>query len=88
MTRASGLTSDGMEDGQDWEEDSGDFLKMVGRQVKLWREQAKLTQPELGQRIGYSDELISSVERGRRSPQPDFLDGVDDVLGANGLLKA
>ncbi|NJP42152.1 helix-turn-helix domain-containing protein [Streptomyces sp. PRB2-1] len=77
-----------MDDSRDWEEDSGDFLKMVGRQVKLWREQAKLTQPELGQRIGYGDELVSSVERGRRAPKPEFLDNADEVLGANGLLKA
>jgi transcriptional regulator with XRE-family HTH domain len=88
MTAMSGLTGDGMEDGQDWEDSASDFLKTVGRQVKLWRERAGLTQPELGQRIGYGHELISSVERGRRGPKPEFLDGVDDVLGANGLLKA
>lgn len=88
MTTVPERTGDDRDDGQDWEQDASEFLKTVGRQVKLWREHAGLTQPELGQRIGYSHELISSVERGRRWPKPEFLDGVDDTLGANGLLKA
>jgi hypothetical protein len=31
---------------------------------------------------------VSSLERGRRTPQPEFLDAADDLLGAGGLLRA
>ncbi|WP_052397776.1 helix-turn-helix domain-containing protein [Streptomyces sp. NRRL F-5123] len=72
----------------DWSEDTAtEFLKTVGRQIRLWRERAGLSQPQLGKRIGYSDETVSSVERGRRVPQPEFLDATDDATGAGGLLK-
>ncbi|MFI0896965.1 helix-turn-helix domain-containing protein [Streptomyces sp. NPDC020983] len=89
MTMMSGQTEDDTNEERDWEEDgvSTDLLKTVGRQIKLWRERAGLTQPELGKLIGYSDETVSSVERGRRSPKPEFLDATDDATGAGGLLK-
>ncbi|MEU3038368.1 helix-turn-helix domain-containing protein [Streptomyces griseoaurantiacus] len=65
-----------------------DLNRAVGRQVKLLRERAGLTQKELGDRLGYGEDLVSSLERGRRTPQPEFLDAADDLLGAQGLLKA
>ncbi|MFB7668794.1 helix-turn-helix domain-containing protein [Kitasatospora sp. NPDC056138] len=65
-----------------------DFFRAVGKQVKLLRERAGLTQKELGDRLGYGEEQISSLERGRRTPQPEFLDAADELLGAGGLLKA
>ncbi|WP_405192380.1 helix-turn-helix domain-containing protein [Streptomyces anthocyanicus] len=65
-----------------------DLNRAVGRQVKLLRERAGLTQKELGDRLGYGEDLVSSLERGRRTPQPEFLDAADDLLGAEGLLKA
>ncbi|MGC9437761.1 helix-turn-helix domain-containing protein [Streptomyces sp. WG5] len=65
-----------------------DLNRAVGRQVKLLRERAGLTQKELGDRLGYGEDLVSSVERGRRTPQPEFLDAADDLLSAGGLLKA
>lgn len=40
----------------------------------MWREAAGLRQAELGAAIGYGEEMVSSVERGRRIPRPDFLD--------------
>nr|WP_073494558.1 helix-turn-helix transcriptional regulator [Actinacidiphila paucisporea] len=75
-------------DDQDWEEGEGDILRTVGRQVKLWRERAGLTQAELGQAISYSEEHVSSVERGRRAPKPALLDMADEVLDAGGMLSA
>nr|WP_257041943.1 helix-turn-helix transcriptional regulator [Streptomyces sp. TLI_55] len=60
----------------------------MGRQIKMWREAAGLTQPELGEAIGYGGEMVSSVERGRRSPKPDFLDKADEVLGGGGRISA
>ncbi|WP_074993394.1 helix-turn-helix domain-containing protein [Streptomyces prasinopilosus] len=65
-----------------------DLNRAVGRQVKLLRERAGMTQKELGDRLGYGEDLVSSLERGRRTPQPEFLDAADDLLDAGGLLKA
>ncbi|QPP08736.1 helix-turn-helix domain-containing protein [Streptomyces bathyalis] len=70
------------------EDDSGAVVKTVGRQIKLWREAAGLTQAELGAAIGYGEDLVSSVERGRRVPRPEFLTSADRVLGADGKLAA
>jgi transcriptional regulator with XRE-family HTH domain len=65
-----------------------DLFRAIGKQVKLLRERAELTQKELGDRLGYGEDQISSLERGRRIPQPEFLDAADELLGAGGLLKA
>ncbi len=70
------------------EDDSGSVMKTVGRQIKLWREAAGLTQAGLGAVIGYGEDMVSSVERGRRVPQPEFLDAADEVLGAGGKIAA
>ncbi|MEU4894407.1 helix-turn-helix transcriptional regulator [Streptomyces sp. NPDC044780] len=67
---------------------AGDIVKCIGRQVKLFRERAGLTQAQLGEAIGYSEEQVSSVEQGRRVPQPDFLDAADEALEAFGVLRA
>jgi transcriptional regulator with XRE-family HTH domain len=69
------------------DEEAAAVLKAVGRQIKLWREAAGMRQAELGVAIGYSEEMVSSVERGRRVPKPDFLDKTDEVLGANGKIS-
>ncbi|WP_093803167.1 helix-turn-helix transcriptional regulator [Streptomyces sp. Wb2n-11] len=66
----------------------GDLFRTIGRQVRLLRERAGWTQRELGERLGYGEDLISSLERGRRTPQPEFLRAADGVLGAGGLLRA
>jgi transcriptional regulator with XRE-family HTH domain len=70
------------------EDDSAAVVKTVGRQIKLWREAAGLTQAELGAAIGYGEDLVSSVERGRRVPRPEFLTTADQVLNAGGKLAA
>ncbi|MDI2125096.1 helix-turn-helix domain-containing protein [Yinghuangia seranimata] len=74
------------------DEDAGDgavdLFRALGRMVKVLRERAGLTQRQLGERLGYSEEQISSLERGRRVPQDEFLDAVDGLLGANGMLSA
>ncbi|MFE2015621.1 helix-turn-helix domain-containing protein [Streptomyces sp. NPDC059491] len=70
------------------EEQSSALNRAIGKQLKLLRERAGLTQRELGDRLGYSEDLISSVERGRRTPQREFLEAADELLGAGGLLKA
>ena len=67
---------------------SSPFTRGFGRQLKLLREKAGLTQGELGARVGYSADQIASVECGRRIPKPDLIDKVDEVLAAGGILKA
>lgn len=80
-----GVSGAGGEDGTD---DTQDLFRALGRQIKVARERAGLTQKELGERLRYGEEQISSIERGRRTPQPEFLDAVDELLGAGGLLSA
>ncbi|GAA2465156.1 helix-turn-helix transcriptional regulator [Streptomyces macrosporus] len=65
-----------------------DLFRAIGKQIKILRERAGLTQKELGDRVGYGLDQISSVERARRTPQPELLDAADDLLNAGGLLKA
>jgi transcriptional regulator with XRE-family HTH domain len=85
-----------MEDGSErthggaaWdEEDTAAVVRTVGKLVKLCRERAGMTQADLGSAIGYSLEQVSSVERGRRVPKPEFLSKADEVLHADGLLAA
>ncbi|GAB2880378.1 helix-turn-helix transcriptional regulator [Streptomyces deserti] len=70
------------------DEEAAAIVRTVARQIKLWREAAGLKQAELGAAIGYGEDMVSSVERGRRIPKPDFLDKADEVLGAGGKLAA
>ncbi|WP_447037830.1 helix-turn-helix domain-containing protein [Streptomyces sp. DSM 118878] len=64
------------------------FLRCFGRQMKLLREAAGLTQAELGALVGYGEALIASVEQGRRIPKPELVDAVDRAVGAGGVLSA
>ncbi|MER6322497.1 helix-turn-helix transcriptional regulator [Streptomyces sp. ARC32] len=70
------------------DEEAGAVMRTVVRQLKLWRESAGLTQAEFGVAIGYGEELVSSVERGRRIPRPEYLDRADEALGAGGKIAA
>ncbi len=74
-------------DGQEQEAGAG-ILHFFGRQLKLCRERAGLDRAELGSRTGYSPSTIASFEQGRRIPPPRFIDTVDELLDAGGLLKA
>ena len=49
---------------------NGEFLRCFGRQMKLLREAAGLTQAQLGERVSYGEALIAAVEQGRRIPRP------------------
>lgn len=69
-------------------EQAGDLNRAIGKQVKVLRERAGLTQKELGDRLGYSEDLVSSLERGRRTPQREFLEAADELLDAWELLTA
>jgi transcriptional regulator with XRE-family HTH domain len=79
-------------DSADWssgvEDESTAVMRAIGRQIKLWREAAGLTQTEFGAAVGYSEEMVSKVERGIRVPKPTLLDDADRVVGAGGKLAA
>ncbi|MCC5480111.1 helix-turn-helix domain-containing protein [Streptomyces barringtoniae] len=77
----------------DWDpgledDEAGAVIRTVSRQLKLWREAAGLTQAEFGAAIGYGEELVSSVERGRRIPRPEYLAAADEALDAAGKITA
>ncbi|CAL9565306.1 helix-turn-helix domain-containing protein [Streptomyces sp. enrichment culture] len=67
---------------------SGQFLRCFGRQMKLLREVAGLTQAQLGEQVGYGEAQIAAVEQGRRIPKPQLIDAVDRVVEGRGLLVA
>lgn len=82
-----------MTDADNWNTDPEDdeargAMRAVIRQLKLWRESAGMTQAEFGAAIGYGQELVSSVERGRRIPRPEYLDAADEALNAGGKISA
>src|SRR5689334_15057521 len=55
------------------DEESAAVLRTVGRVIKMCREREGMTQAGLGTAIRYSEEQVSSVERGRRAPAEEFL---------------
>ncbi|GAA0472027.1 helix-turn-helix transcriptional regulator [Streptomyces olivaceiscleroticus] len=63
-------------------------LHVFGQQLKLCRLRAGMERSRLGALTGYSASTIASFEQGRRIPPPKFIDTVDDVLDAGGVLKA
>lgn len=79
-------------DSADWssgvEDESTAVMRAIGRQIKLWREAAGLTQTGFGAAIGYSEEMVSKVERGIRVPKPTLLEEADRILGAGGKIAA
>ncbi|MFI6951170.1 helix-turn-helix domain-containing protein [Streptomyces sp. NPDC050422] len=84
---------DGGADEPGWDVDPDDesgvaVVAAVGRQIKAWREAAGLRAGELGAAIGYGENLVYKVEGGQRIPRPEFLDKVDEVVGAGGKIAA
>ncbi|NJP99129.1 helix-turn-helix domain-containing protein [Streptomyces zingiberis] len=67
---------------------SSGTLRYFGSQMRLWRQRAGMSREELAEEVGYSAEMIRSVEQGRRIPQPKVIERVDDLLRADGMLKA
>ncbi|MEV7686632.1 helix-turn-helix domain-containing protein [Streptomyces bungoensis] len=60
---------------------------VLGKQLKLLRERAGLSQKEFGRLVGYGPDQISAMERGVRTPRPEFLERADELLDAAGLFK-
>ncbi|MER5767592.1 helix-turn-helix transcriptional regulator [Streptomyces sp. NPDC001985] len=64
------------------------LFNTLRQQVKILRTATGMSQKDLGKALSFSEDLVSSIERGVRPTQPDFLNRADDALNAGGLLKA
>ncbi|MGW7429179.1 helix-turn-helix domain-containing protein [Streptomyces sp. NPDC054861] len=64
------------------------LFRALGKILKVLRRNAGLSQAELSHLAHCSEDLVSSVERGVRTPQPDFLVRVDPLVNAGGALAA
>ncbi|MFE7562528.1 helix-turn-helix domain-containing protein [Kitasatospora sp. NPDC057500] len=85
----SGVERTVFDDGETAENSDGvaEFYSAVGKLIKMFRERAGLTQRELADIIGYSEDMLGAVERGKRTPRVEILEKVDDAVGAGGALK-
>lgn len=54
--------------------------------MRRLREQAGLSQEGLGRLVNYSGDQIAAVEKARRWPKSDLVNGLDAALGAEGML--
>ncbi|ALV54668.1 DNA-binding protein [Streptomyces sp. 4F] len=62
------------------------ILRCFGQQLRLLRTSRGLTRAELGAKLSYGEDMVTSVELGRRIPKPEFIERADAVLEAGGLL--
>lgn len=70
------------------EDQADELLRSFGRQWKIFRERAGLTQAELGKQLGYGGAQIAAIEQGRRIARPELIERVDELLDAGGVLLA
>ncbi|WP_223832815.1 helix-turn-helix domain-containing protein [Streptomyces venezuelae] len=72
----------------DPEDEISSVVEMVGHQLKLRREVAGMSVAQFAAAIGYGEDLVRKVESGTRIPRPEYLDKVDEVVGAGGFVSA
>lgn len=60
-----------------------DMRKLVGRNVKRLRQKKGLTQEQFAEVSGFSQQYISSLERGQRNPTVVTLYELATALGVN-----
>ncbi|MCP3816746.1 helix-turn-helix domain-containing protein [Streptomyces sp. A3M-1-3] len=70
------------------EDPADELLRSFGRQFKIFRERARLTQAELAKRVGYGEAQIAAIEQGRRIARPELIEKADALLDASGVLLA
>ncbi|MDV9172895.1 helix-turn-helix transcriptional regulator [Streptomyces sp. W16] len=75
-----------------WDVEPGDeiepLVQAVGRMLRVFREAAGMRVADLAVAMGYGEDMIRKIERGVRIPRPEFLDRVDQLLNAQGNLRA
>ncbi|MFI8425904.1 Scr1 family TA system antitoxin-like transcriptional regulator [Streptomyces sp. NPDC085479] len=64
------------------------LFKALGKIIKVLRTNAGLSQAQLAAETHCSEDLVSAMERGVRTPQPEFLLRAETVLNAGGVLEA
>ncbi|MEZ0076479.1 DNA-binding XRE family transcriptional regulator [Planotetraspora sp. GP83] len=57
-----------------------------GRELRHYRQEAKLTQAQLAQKVHFSESLISGIETGQLPASPEFAQSCDDALTTGGAL--
>jgi transcriptional regulator with XRE-family HTH domain len=62
-----------------------DMRKLVGRNVRLIRQKKGLTQEQLAETSGFSQQYISGLEQGRRNPTVVTLYELASALGVSHL---
>ncbi|MET8689122.1 helix-turn-helix transcriptional regulator [Streptomyces sp. NPDC004732] len=72
----------------DPEDEISSVVEVVGQHLKLRRELSGFSVAEFAAAIGYGEDLIRKIERGARIPRPEYLDKVDEVVDARGLVSA
>lgn len=53
----------------------------IGEQIKKYRLEAKLSQKELGERLGISQQQIAQYENGKRIPKIETINNIAGALG-------
>ncbi|MGW4101970.1 helix-turn-helix domain-containing protein [Streptomyces sp. NPDC004976] len=75
-----------------WDVEPGDeiepVVQAVGRLLRVCREAAGVSVPELAAALGYGEDMVRKIERGARIPRPEYLDRADQLLKAQGHLRA
>jgi len=56
-------------------------LEVLGRQISRFRRMRRMTQAELGRRVGVSRERVGNWERGVNAPPPEALVALKQALG-------
>jgi transcriptional regulator with XRE-family HTH domain len=59
---------------------------LIGAQVGHFRKAARITQPELAERLCVHEDTIGSIEQGRRDLKPDLAERLDLLLDTKGAL--
>ena len=59
-----------------------DMRKLVGRNVRAVRQAQGMTQEQLAEKSGFSQQYISDLERGRRNPTVVSLYELAEALGS------
>ncbi|HWJ37589.1 MAG TPA: helix-turn-helix transcriptional regulator [Sphingomicrobium sp.] len=59
-----------------------DMRKLVGRNVRALRQARGMTQEQLAEKSGFSQQYISDLERGRRNPTVVSLYELAQALGS------
>lgn len=61
-------------------------LSLFAEELQAARQHAGLSRDELAAKLGYSASLVSMIESGHRTPQPDFAKRCDEVFGYPGTF--